>query len=173
MVTGLLVGLGTKLLSEGVSWFGDKVAEHGEELVMEGIKKTTGIDLSKKKSLAEITPEEQKAILDAELEIRQLDFATLQLELDARQKEETEKTKRWESDNNSDSRIAKLVRPLTMIYLIIVCTLLAILDKNISGFEIQAHWVTLFTTLTITVVGGYFTLRTYEKRTGTSTWKSS
>ena len=85
---------------------------------------------------------------------------------------ESEITERWKSDNSADSRFAKLLRPGLVAYLVLACTLLAIMDGNVGSFTIKESWVTLFTTLAITGVGGYFTLRTYEKRTGTSRWRS-
>jgi len=156
------------LASFGLNFIKDLITENGEELVKEGIKKVTGIDLDREK---ELTPEQVQIIKDNEFRLKELDFKTLQLDYDQRNKEEEEKTKRWASDNSSDSRFAKLVRPASMVYLLFVITVLAIIDGNVSEFTIKEAWVELFTALTITVTGGYFTLRTYEKRTGTSKWK--
>lgn len=151
----------------GIDFVKDLIADNGEDLVKEGIKKVTGIDLNKTKKL---TPADAQKINTFKLELERLDFKKLQLEYEARQKSEAEITKRWESDNNSDSRIAKMTRPMLVIYLVFAVTLLAILDGNLSGFSIKDSWVTLFTSLALTAVGGYFALRTYEKRTGTNVW---
>jgi hypothetical protein len=86
------------------------------------------------------------------------------------EKAEEEITKRWVSDSNSDSRIAKLTRPMLVIYLMIITTVLAFMDGNVLEFSIKTVWVDLFTNLAITAIGGYFVLRTYEKKTGTSKW---
>ena len=87
------------------------------------------------------------------------------------EKAEEEITKRWEADSNSDSRIAKLTRPLLVIYLMIVTTVLALTDGNIMGFSIKTVWVDLFTNLAITAIGGYFVLRSWEKGKGVNKWK--
>jgi cation transport ATPase len=166
----MAVGIGTALAGIGINWVKDMIFDHGEDLVKEGIKKVTGVDLDKKKP-QELTTEEIQKINDHELELNKLDFEKLKLEYDQRNKEEAEKTKRWESDNNSSSTFAKLVRPGVLVYLIIIISLMAFADGNISSFKIKDHWVSLFTNLTITVVGGYFTLRTYEKRTKTNKWR--
>lgn len=162
-----MIALLPMLAGLGIDFIKDLITDNGEDLVKEGIKKVTGIDLNKKK---ELTPQEVQAIRDAEVKLRELDYKELALEYEARQKQEEEKTKRWESDNNSDSRIAKMVRPMLVIYLVFVVTIFAILDGNMLGFSIKDVWVTLFTSLAITAVSGYFVLRTYEKRTGTSSW---
>jgi len=159
--------------------FLDKVgSEVGIPLVKEGIKFVTGIDLDAK----ELTPEDKQKILDNEFKIKSLDFDELKLKLESKleekrinneheQKAEENITNRWTSDNNADSRFAKLLRPALTAYLVFIVTILSILDGNIQGFNIKDVWVTLFTSLCMTAVGGYFVLRTYEKRTGTSVWK--
>lgn len=151
------------LASIAIPFVKDLISEHGTDLVEKGIEKVTGIKLEGKSS---ITPEERKAIVDAEVRIRELDFKELELEYNQRNTEEIEKTKRWESDNKSEGSFNKNVRPALVVYLVFVCTLLAIIDGNIGEFTIKEQWVILFTSLTITAVGGYFTLRTYEKRNG-------
>jgi len=51
-----------------------------------------------------------------------------------------------------------------------VISLLAVFDGNFGEFTIKEHWVTLFTTLAITTVSGYFVLRSYEKKTNSAKW---
>lgn len=101
-----------------------------------------------------------------EVKIRELDLKELEIK-------ESNITDRWKSDNEKGSSFAKLLRPGLTAFLVLVSVLLAIADGNIGEFTIKEHWVTLFTSLTLTAVGGYFTLRTYEKRTGTSKWTQS
>ena len=156
MAVGLLASLAIPFIT-------DLISKHGSTLAEKGIEKVTGIKLEGKSS---ITPEERKAIVDAEVRIRELDFKELELEYNQRNTEEVEKTKRWESDNKSEGSFNKNVRPSLVVYLVFICTVLAVFDGNIGSFDVEDSWVTLFTSLTITAVGGYFTLRTYEKRTG-------
>ncbi len=110
--------------------------------------------------------------LDNEYAIRieELKLEDKKLDYENGQKQEENVTTRWQSDNNADSRFAKLLRPALTAYLVLIITILAILDGNVGAFEIKEVWVTLFTSLCMTAVGGYFVLRTYEKRTGTSKW---
>lgn len=93
------------------------------------------------------------------------------LEFEKQKMYEQNTTQRWESDNKSGSNFARLLRPGLTVYLVVIATLLAFADGNAGDMKIKEHWATLFTTLCITAVGGYFTLRTYEKRTNSSKWK--
>ena len=67
------------LAGVGISFISDLIKDNGEDLVKEGIKKVTGIDLTKKK---ELTAEEINAIRLAEVELRNLDFKQLELEME-------------------------------------------------------------------------------------------
>lgn len=162
----------------GINFLDKLAGEVGIPLVKEGIKFVTGIDLDAK----ELTPEDKQKILDNEFKIKFLNFDELKLKLESKlegkrinneheQKAEENITNRWTSDNNADSRFAKLLRPVLTAYLVFIVTVLSLLDGNVQGFNIKDVWVTLFTSLCMTAVGGYFVLRTYEKRTGTSVWK--
>lgn len=164
-----MIGIGATLASLGVTFVKDLLMDNGETLVKEGIKKVTGIDLNKK-PVKELSPQEIQMIKDSEFKLKELNFKELQAQIKAREIEEQEKTKRWESDNKSGSTFAKLVRPVLVVYLMIVVTLLALLDGNLEGFAIKESWVVLFTSLAVTALGGYFTLRTYEKRTKSNKW---
>lgn len=86
----------------GLDFVTDLIADKGEDLVTEGIKKVTGIDLTKK----EPSPEDIQRINDFKLEIQKLDFEKLKLELDA-QKEDNrheETTAALEHGNTADAR---------------------------------------------------------------------
>jgi len=72
-------------------------------------------------------------------------------------------TKRWEADMSSDVKLAKLTRPLTLIYLTIATTIYIILDSFDLGFNIDAAWVELLKTLLVTVYVAYFGSRGFEK----------
>ena len=78
---------------------------------------------------------------------------------------EAELTKRWESDNQSDSWLAKHTRPIIVLSLVVVLFIFIVLDSMDIAFEVRDAWVTLYEVLVVTAVGGYFTLRSvYDKR---------
>ena len=72
-------------------------------------------------------------------------------------------TKRWELDMQSDSFLSKNIRPLVLIYLTVIFTILAFFDGNIGGFQVDEAYVPIFQSLLITVYGAYFVGRTWEK----------
>lgn len=72
-------------------------------------------------------------------------------------------TERWKYDMQSDSFLSKNIRPIIMVFLTGMFTVLAFTDGNIGGFEIQKEYIPIFQTLLVTVYGAYFVGRTWEK----------
>ena len=72
-------------------------------------------------------------------------------------------TERWKYDMQSDSFLSKNIRPLVLVFLTTMFTLLAFTDGNIGGFRVQEQYVPIFQSLLITVYGAYFVGRTWEK----------
>ena len=72
-------------------------------------------------------------------------------------------TVRWQSDMNSDSFLSKNIRPMVLIYLTVVFTILSFFDGNIGEFKIAEQYIPIFQSLLITVYGAYFVGRTWEK----------
>ena len=72
-------------------------------------------------------------------------------------------SKRWEADMKSDSFLSKNIRPLVLIYLTFIFSVLAFFDGNIGEFEIAEEYIPIFQTLLVTVYGAYFVGRTWEK----------
>ena len=140
--------------------------------------KEFGVELNSKDDLLQEIAKNPEAVLKLKelenqyaLRIEELKFENKKLEYEHENTQEQDRTDRWVSDNNGDSRFAKLLRPGLTVYFALVVTLLAITDGNIGNFTIKEVWTTLFVTLCLTTINGYFMLRTYEKRTGTSVWK--
>ena len=94
-------------------------------------------------------------------------------ELSTEQKEEAsallkidleEVTKRWESDNKSDSWLARNIRPLTLLWLIFFMSIIIITDSNQNwSFDVKPGYIALLETLLVVVVAAYFGGRTGEK----------
>ena len=74
-----------------------------------------------------------------------------------------EVTKRWDNDMTSDSWLSKNVRPITLLYLLLIMTVLVIGDSIPGGFKVKDIWVTLVESLLITVIIAYFGSRGVEK----------
>ena len=76
---------------------------------------------------------------------------------------QTQVTERWKFDMQSDSFLSKNIRPLVMVFLTSMFTILAFTDGNIGQFTIQKEYIPIFQTLLVTVYGAYFVGRTWEK----------
>jgi|TARA_B110000977_G_scaffold199659_1_gene287708 hypothetical protein len=76
---------------------------------------------------------------------------------------QVEVTARWKSDMSSDSFLSKNIRPMVLIYLTFVFSLLAFADGNIGEFKIATEYIPIFQTLLVTVYGAYFVGRSWEK----------
>ena len=74
-----------------------------------------------------------------------------------------EVSKRWSSDMASDSWLSKNTRPLTLMYLTFVTSVLVVLDSTDSPFKVGTEWIELIKTLLVTVYVAYFGSRGYEK----------
>ena len=75
-------------------------------------------------------------------------------------------TNRWQADSMSDSWLSKNVRPLVLVWCIVVFSLAGILDSIDSvPFHIGATWNDTFEKVMMAVVLAYFGGRTAEKST--------
>ena len=75
-------------------------------------------------------------------------------------------TSRWEADSISDSWLSKNVRPLVLVWCIVIFSLAGILDSIESlPFHINELWNDTFEKIMMSVVLAYFGGRTTEKAT--------
>ena len=89
-----------------------------------------------------------------------------QMIYDQQNKEIESITSRWEADSLSDSWLSKNVRPLVLVWCIVVFSLAGILDSIESvPFHIGATWNDTFEKVMMAVVLAYFGSRTAEKST--------
>ncbi len=109
---------------------------------------------------------------DAISEIMKSDISTedktklQQLIFEQQTKEMEEISSRWKSDASSDSWLSKNVRPLVLIWCIVVFSIAGILDsvENIP-FQINSLWNSTFESVMMAVILAYFGGRTTEKAT--------
>ena len=94
--------------------------------------------------------------LAAELKVKEL-IANYEVQM------EKEISSRWEADMNSDSWLAKNVRPLTLVFLVISTVLLIFIDAGAINFVVEDKWTDLLQLVLITVIGAYFGGRPLEK----------
>ena len=102
-----------------------------------------------------------KNLLDKEPGI---DPAEAQAKIDAEVKFQENVTERWKADMGSDVKLAKLIRPLTLIALMSMFCLTMIFDSLDNWpFNVKDSYIDLLQVLMLTAFGAYFAGRTIEK----------
>lgn len=92
-------------------------------------------------------------------------FVTTPEEKEAvRQSIEAEITKRWEADSLTDSWLSKNVRPLTLATVMVFLVLMTFFE-GLGISSVNERWIGLWELVSVTVIGGYFAVRTVDKRT--------
>ena len=93
-----------------------------------------------------IDPAEAKAKIDAEVEFQ------------------NNVSERWKADMGSDVKLAKLIRPATLIALMVMFMVTMVLDSlEYLPFNVKDSYVSLLEILMLTSFGAYFAGRTIEK----------
>ena len=73
-------------------------------------------------------------------------------------------TERWKADMGSDVKLAKLIRPVTLICLMAMFMITMVLDSlDQLPFNVKDSYVSLLEILMLTAFGAYFAGRTIEK----------
>ena len=73
-------------------------------------------------------------------------------------------TERWEADMGSDVKLAKLIRPVTLICLMVMFMATMVADSmDAWPFNVKDSYVSLLEILMLTAFGAYFAGRTIEK----------
>jgi hypothetical protein len=93
-----------------------------------------------------VDPAEAKAIVDAEVQFQ------------------NNVTERWKADMSSDVKLAKYIRPVTLICLMVMFMATMVADSMDSWpFNVKDSYVSLLEILMLTAFGAYFAGRTIEK----------
>ena len=102
-----------------------------------------------------------KNLLDKEPDV---DPAEAQSVIDAEVRFQENVTDRWKADMGSDVKLAKLIRPVTLIALMTMFMLTMVAD-SVDGlpFNVKDAYVDLLQILMLTAFGAYFAGRTIEK----------
>lgn len=93
-----------------------------------------------------VSPEEAKAIVEAEVQFQ------------------NNVTERWKADMGSDVKLAKYIRPVTLIALMGMFMATMVMDSlDNLPFNVKDSYVSLLEILMLTSFGAYFAGRTIEK----------
>jgi len=79
---------------------------------------------------------------------------------------EQEVSKRWVADMQSDSYLAKNIRPLVLAFLVVSTVVMVFIDSGTIDFEVKQNFVDLLQIVLITCIGAYFGSRGLEKVKG-------
>lgn len=130
--------------------------EQGKEAIVDVAKE----GLSKAADIVKNVQEGKMQITEGLQEIEKLKIESeskLKLTL------ESNITSRWRLDSNSDSIWSKTARPFTL-YFTIINTFALMWVTVLTNLKIDESWIPLLITIVSTVLGGYFVLRTIEKK---------
>ena len=87
--------------------------------------------------------------------------------IQAEQAAQEQVSARWEADMKHGSWLSKNIRPVTLIFLTAIFTILSIFDGNLQigdkAFTIGSAYVPVYQTLLMTVYAAYFAGRSIEK----------
>jgi hypothetical protein len=93
-----------------------------------------------------------------------VDPAEAQAMIDAEVRFQENVTERWKADMGSDVKLAKLIRPVTLIALMTMFMLTMVADSMDNWpFNVKDSYVSLLEILMLTAFGAYFAGRTIEK----------
>lgn len=102
-----------------------------------------------------------KNLLDKEPGV---DPAEAQAKIDAEIAFQNNVTERWKADMGSDVKLAKLIRPVTLITLMVMFCLTMVFDSLDNWpFNVKDSYIDLLQILMLTSFGAYFAGRTIEK----------
>ena len=102
-----------------------------------------------------------KNLLDKEPSV---DPAEAKAKIDAEIAFQNNVTERWKADMGSDVKLAKLIRPVTLICLMTMFMLTMVADSMDDWpFNVKDSYVSLLEILMLTAFGAYFAGRTIEK----------
>tara|TARA_R110000765_G_scaffold93781_3_gene176750 strand:- start:170 stop:676 length:507 start_codon:yes stop_codon:yes gene_type:complete len=107
-------------------------------------------------------PEAPIILNELTLKMAAIEVELAKIELEEFTVAQVNTTKRWEADMHSDSWLSKNIRPLGMSWVLVMTTVLLIL----AWFKVETPEVVLmmFGGLATSITGGYYVLRTVEKR---------
>lgn len=138
-----------------MSWFTSLVS-NGVDKIIDSVGNAIDKNFTTDHERLKIQNELEKIKLEAKAQADKLEA-----ELESKMEESI--TARWTADMSSDEPIAKRVRPYSLVYLLVVVSLLSFTDGNLGAFAVKEVYIELFQALLLLVFGAYFGGRSLEK----------
>lgn len=82
---------------------------------------------------------------------------------DAEAKAGEQVSNRWQYDMQWGNRLSKSIRPLTLIFLTAIFTIISFADGNIGDFKLNPDLLPIWNTILLAVYSAYFVGRSIEK----------
>lgn len=120
---------------------------------------TVAGDLGKSKST-----KAPSLLTELNVKMAKIELELAKVEIEEFKKAQENVTKRWEADMNSDSWLSKNIRPIGMSWVLVMTSLLMIVAW--CGVSTPEAVIMMFGGLATSITGGYYVLRTVEKRNG-------
>jgi len=152
---GALAGAGLNLLA-------DLIKEKGKEFVEKKFNVKIPDNPEEIKDPKVLTKLKELELLHEE-EIQQILLQSKKTDYAHEEAIDQETTKRWISDNAA-GLVTKLVRPFTLVYLLVVFSLMAFTDSNV--LHVNQVYAQSFSEFLKMAILAYFGLRTFEKVKG-------
>ena len=153
---GTLAQNGLGLLSSAIQAKGKEVVENA--LGVKISDNPTDAEVSK---LRQLQFDHEERLLELGIEKARIEQEELKALLAAKVAEDTNVSRRWEADMNSDSWLSKNIRPGTLIYILTAYLIFAGLSA--AGIQVQETYVNLLGQWGMLVMTAYFGGRTVEK----------
>lgn len=151
----------TELAKNGLGLLSGAIQAKGKQVIEDklGVKipaNPAELTPEKLQELAQAQFTHEEFLINAQLEEKKID-------VEAEKAASSEVTARWKADITSDSWFSKNVRPLGLLWVFIIITLMVICDA--AGITFDESSVSLVQYIGSIIVGAYFVGRTLEKGT--------
>lgn len=110
---------------------------------------------------------EAEGILDTTItnkeELQQVKNELQKIVNDAEKNAANQVTERWKSDNLSDNKLSKNIRPMSLIFVTVIFVIISFMDGNVGDFKLNESYIPVYQTLLLSIYGAYFVGRTITK----------
>ncbi len=158
--------LAKTLAAQGLGLIGNAVLAKGKEAVEQKL----GINLEDSLGTEAGRIRLMELQIERESDLNEFVLAKGEQDLRAEMAAQSAVTDRWKFDMASDSWLSKNIRPLVLIFLLTMVTLMAFLNGS-TGFKPDNLYIELIGELLKLAFGAYFVGRSVEK--GISMWKGN
>lgn len=151
------------ILSQGLGLIGNAVMAKGKEWVEEktGVKLDQPLSAEDTLKLRQYEMDHEEELLRLKLEENKLDVEIFKIGTQLITEEGKGVTERWKADMNSDSWLSKNIRPMTLIYILLIYSAMAF--SGGFGLGIPSDYVQLLGQWGMLIMSAYFGGRTVEK----------